>query len=54
MRKVIRTDAEKFAKENNLLFDETSALHCLNISDVFEKLLEEIYDYRNRLLVENT
>ncbi len=53
MRKVSKKDAEKFAKDNDLLFEEASALSSKNISDIFEKLIEEIYEKRN-LLQNNT
>lgn len=43
-RKVSKIEAENFAKQNGLLFEESSALYDVNINDVFEKLLEEIYD----------
>jgi len=40
MRKVSREEALRFAQENNLLFEETSAVLALNVIDVFEKLLQ--------------
>ena len=43
LRKVSKADAQNFAAENKLLFEETSAITAFNVSDVFEKLLEEVY-----------
>lgn len=40
MRKVTREEAMRFAHENNLLFEETSAVLALNVVDVFERLLQ--------------
>ena len=40
MRKVSREEAKRFADENNLYFEETSAVLALNVVDVFEKLLQ--------------
>ena len=40
MRKVSREEAIRFAQENGLLFEETSAVLALNVIDVFEKLLQ--------------
>lgn len=48
-RKVSKEQANAFAKKNGLLFEESSALFDLNITDVFERLLEEIYDQKSRL-----
>jgi GTPase SAR1 family protein len=39
-RKVTRDEAETFARENSLLFEETSATEALNVTDVFETLLQ--------------
>jgi len=42
MRKVSREEGMRFAQENGLLFEETSAVLALNVTDVFEKLLQGI------------
>ena len=49
MRKVKKYTAETFATENNLLFEETSALYSNFVYDIFEKLVESIYDQKCRL-----
>ncbi|EGR28507.1 hypothetical protein IMG5_173630 [Ichthyophthirius multifiliis] len=51
-RRVTKEEAEQLAKENNLLFEESSALLDINISYAFQKLLEEIYDQKSRLISE--
>jgi GTPase SAR1 family protein len=48
-RRVPKEDAATFAKENGLLFEESSALFDINITDAFERLLEEIYDRKSRM-----
>lgn len=40
MRKVTREEAMKFAKDNDLLFEETSVELAVNVADVFERLLQ--------------
>eukprot|EP00825_Cyclidium_porcatum_P044712 TRINITY_DN6625_c0_g1_i2.p3 TRINITY_DN6625_c0_g1~~TRINITY_DN6625_c0_g1_i2.p3 ORF type:complete len:216 (-),score=39.28 TRINITY_DN6625_c0_g1_i2:101-748(-) len=45
--KVQREDALKFAKQNGLLFEETSALTDYNVTQVFESLLNEICHNKN-------
>ena len=40
MRKVKIEEAKKFATENQLLFEEASAVTAQNVNDVFEKLLQ--------------
>ena len=40
MRKVKIEEARKFATENQLLFEEASAVTAQNVNDVFEKLLQ--------------
>ena len=40
MRKVKIEEARKFATENQLLFEEASAVTAQNFNDVFEKLLQ--------------
>jgi Rab family protein len=47
-RKVSNERAEDFAKENNLLFMETSAYTDINVRDVFEMLVQEIYNVKSR------
>eukprot|EP00825_Cyclidium_porcatum_P044714 TRINITY_DN6625_c0_g1_i4.p2 TRINITY_DN6625_c0_g1~~TRINITY_DN6625_c0_g1_i4.p2 ORF type:complete len:214 (-),score=37.78 TRINITY_DN6625_c0_g1_i4:92-733(-) len=45
--KVQKEDALKFAKQNGLLFEETSALTDYNVTQVFESLLNEICHNKN-------
>ncbi len=47
-RKVSNERAMEFAKENNLLFMETSAYTDINVRDVFEMLVQEIYNVKSR------
>ena len=42
MRKVTKEEAQNFAQENKLLFEETSAITDQNITEVFERLLQGI------------
>jgi hypothetical protein len=46
MREVPFEAAQHFAKEENLMFIETSALSNNNVRDAFEILLQEIYNQR--------
>ena len=45
MRKVSINEAQKFAQENSLYFQESSAITCVNVKEVFEILLQGIYIY---------
>ncbi len=45
-RKVSYERAEKFAKQNGMLFRETSAFTDINLGDAFNALLEEIYSVK--------
>ena len=47
-RKVSHEKALEFAKENNLYFMETSAYTDINVRDVFETLVQEIYNVKSR------
>lgn len=47
-RKVSNERALEFAKENNLMFMETSAFADVNVRDVFEMLVQEIYNVKSR------
>ena len=47
-RKVSYEQAMEFAKDNNLLFMETSAFTDVNVRDVFEMLVQEIYNTKSR------
>lgn len=47
-RKVSWDKAMEFAKEYNLLFMETSAFADVNVRDVFELLVQEIYNVKSR------
>ena len=47
-RKVSSERALEFAKQNNLLFMETSAFADVNVKDVFELLVQEIYNVKSR------
>ena len=46
-RKVAREFAADYARKNNLLFMETSAVQDVNVRDVFEYLVQEIYTVQN-------
>mmetsp|Transcript_8334 Transcript_8334/g.11532 ORF Transcript_8334/g.11532 Transcript_8334/m.11532 type:complete len:107 (+) Transcript_8334:460-780(+) len=46
-RKVAREFAADFARKNKLLFMETSAMADVNVRDVFEYLVQEIYTVQN-------
>jgi Rab family protein len=48
MRKVRKEEAQRFADEHKLLFEEASAVTSQNVNDVFEKLLQEIFETRNK------
>ena len=47
-RKISSERALDFAKQNNLLFMETSAFADVNVKDVFELLVQEIYNVKSR------
>ena len=47
-RKVSAERALEFARANNLHFLETSAFADYNVRDVFEILVQEIYNVRSR------
>lgn len=47
-RKVSTERAVEFARENGLLFMETSAFTDINVRDVFELLVQEIYNVKSR------
>ena len=48
-RKVSRPVAEKYAKENNMLFDEASAVSNVKVKESFETLMEEIYNEQSKV-----
>ncbi len=47
-RRVSTERALEFAQENGLLFMETSAFTDINVRDVFEHLVQEIYNVKSR------
>lgn len=47
-RKISTEKALDFARENGLLFMETSAVQDINVRDVFELLVQEIYNVKSR------
>jgi GTPase SAR1 family protein len=47
-RKVPREAAENFAKANSLLFRETSTFTGENVREVFEELIQSIYQKKSR------
>ena len=50
-REVSREDAENFAKENNLLYFETSAKKDINVHECYKKIIKHNEDaYRNSLI----
>ena len=46
-RKVSRDRAQEFAKQNGLFFMETSAFTDFNVRDIFETLVQEIYNVKS-------
>ena len=46
-RKVSYERAEEFANQNGLLFRETSAYTDINVRDVFEVLVQEIFNVKS-------
>ena len=48
-REVSYEEAKCFAKENNLMFFETSAYSNAGVTDCFEDLLQEIYNERRKV-----
>jgi Rab family protein len=40
LRRVLKENATSFARENGLLFEETSAYNSININDSFQRLVE--------------
>jgi len=49
LREVSKEEAQSFAKDNNMLFYETSALNGNNISDIFEELMQRIYTEKRKI-----
>ncbi|EAS01301.2 small guanosine triphosphatase family Ras family protein (macronuclear) [Tetrahymena thermophila SB210] len=47
-RKVSIAEAQQFALDNKLIFKETSAVLGTNIKEVFEQLLQEIYNQKKK------
>ena len=48
-REVSKEEAKSFAYLNRLLFYETSALNDENIGDIFEEILQNIYNERRKV-----
>jgi GTPase SAR1 family protein len=48
-RQVTFEEANLFAKENKLIFFETSALSNLRVNECFEDLIQEIYNERRKV-----
>lgn len=48
VRKVSTSEGEAFAKQNNLLFEETSAVTVIRVREAFENLLQAIYNAKSR------
>lgn len=48
-RQVTYEEANLFAKENKLIFFETSALSNLRVNECFEDLIQEIYNERRKV-----
>ena len=49
LREVSREEAEIYAKNNHMLFFETSALNGNNINDIFEELIQSIYTEKRKI-----
>lgn len=49
LREISREEAEIFARENKMLFFETSAYNSSNINEAFEELLQTIYTERRKI-----
>ena len=47
-RKVPRQVAEEFAQKNGLLFGEASAVDDVNVRELFENLLQEIHNVKQK------
>ena len=48
-REVTKEEAQTYAKNNNMLFYETSALNGNNINDIFEELMQAIYTEKRKI-----
>ena len=48
-REVTKEEAQSFAYLNHLLFYETSAYNDENINDIFEEILQNIYNERRKI-----
>ncbi|KAA6371831.1 MAG: hypothetical protein EZS28_032641, partial [Streblomastix strix] len=53
-RNVPTKEAQEFAKANNLLFIETSALNSNNVEQAFQFLLQDIYTKYKQLGASNS
>ena len=49
LREVSKEEAEAYAKNNNMIFYETSALNGNNINDIFEELIQAIYTEKRKI-----
>lgn len=47
LRRVSREEGMKLAHDNNLLFEETSAITSINVVNAFERLLEGLKNNKN-------
>lgn len=47
IRRVARDQGYRFAKENSMLFEETSAITVTRVREAFESLLQAIYDVKS-------
>jgi len=52
-REVTKEEAQSFAYLNHLLFYETSAYNDENINDIFEEILQNIYNERRKIYSRN-
>ena len=52
-REVTKEEAQSFAYLNHLLFYETSAYNDENINDIFEEILQNIYNERRKIYSNN-
>ena len=53
LRQVTTEEAQKFASQNNMLFEESSAVEDINVKHIFENLLQNVYDVKSQEYTED-